>query len=1506
MSSLFEDYTTITQSGLFDAAYYISTNPDVAALNYDPLLHYLEQGARELRNPNAEFDAQSYMALCREQGQEPENPLLHYISVQAALARQKVEAEAEPDVRIGLDRASVSGGSNGTGRHVSGEGWIVARQPVVEVSIAIGEIGSAARYGLTRTDVARAFPQYPGSEQSGFVFTLAGVSPQDTEGAVEIAFAIRTADGQTHRGTMQTALEQAPEPAPQEQPAAEPTYRGLPPLKLEVDSASVDKKGVLNLAGWTVCFAPILTIQVFIDDKRIGAAHHGQLREDVGLAFPDYPGARNAGFSLTAEVSGIEPGRRSLKVEAISSTGIAREVVLPIDIVASAKRAAPQRDVAINLFCDTIELATDGWLMAEGWAICPAETEEITVELNGVEVGSAEIGRERADVGNLFPALPHARKAGFAFRKVTKAVSEGEHMIVLRVRDRDGGEAEIPLPVLARPGRTRDAAPDANAPQPDELLKLNIDIPQTVGGEVEAPVRGNLEIAGWAVARNGVASIDIAVDGEFLTKAYTGVRRLDVYSQFGDWPGALTSGFTALISHRSLPIGKHALSVTLRDEAGNWMRNEFKIEVEEAPETLGPWSLRERMPLAEAELDHRVLAKLDWTPRFWIALAVPATDEAAIRLARRTLSSLAAQAYPNLRVLVLPQGKAVKHDAFADQLLKGFSRLAGKIEIVKRANATLASVIGDMSGAPAYFMALKPGDEVGCDGLVELAVETGLSRDADFIYADDRRISPVTGAIEAFFKPDWSPDLLLSTNYIGRAWCAGERLIARSGMALGALLNTAPYDLVLRLTEIADSIRHVPSVLLQGVHAAPDEAETDLRALTAALERRGIDGTVEEGVAPGIFRVRRNVTTKGLVSIIIPTMAARGLIKVCLDTLKEMTTYRNFEIVCIENIPDDQQDWKTWLRANADVVLETHEPFNWSRFNNLAVAQSRGEYLLFLNDDIEILRGDWLDALLEHAQRPEIGIVGPQLLYPDRRVQHAGMFLAGMGIARHAFRYMAAEDPGYFGLARTQRNVISVTGACLLTRRETFMALGQFDEVHTVVNNDLDYCLRVWKAGLQTVFTPHTTLIHHEQASRVEMDDLYDSSAFNSHWGSLFVAGDPFFHTRLSKDRDDYSCEWEPVQLLVPGRPVFDRETIARILVVKLDHIGDCVTALPAVRRLKKYFPKARIDILSSRASKSIWALEPTVDEVIEFDFFHARSALGMVERTEEDWQVLHDRLAPNGYDLAIDLRKHMETRPVLLHTGARYLAGYDHKGRYPWLDVALEWSEDQASFRKRQHAADDLTNLIDAVLAAAEPDRSLIVPRRPPLPKTPWARKLYKKPVVCIHPAAGNDMKQWPADYFALLINQLQELEDVNIALVGGPDDEPIATAILGNVRDPDAVLSLVGKLKLADLPDFIATCALFVGNDSGPKHIAAGLGIPTIGIHSGIVDSREWGPIGELAIGIDRDMNCSPCYRSKLEDCHRALACLRQILPGDVYRACKRMLSLKYGAKGPKRSIS
>jgi glycosyltransferase involved in cell wall biosynthesis len=281
------------------------------------------------------------------------------------------------------------------------------------------------------------------------------------------------------------------------------------------------------------------------------------------------------------------------------------------------------------------------------------------------------------------------------------------------------------------------------------------------------------------------------------------------------------------------------------------------------------------------------------------------------------------------------------------------------------------------------------------------------------------------------------------------------------------------------------------------------------------------------------------------------------------------------------------------------------EPFNWARFSNLAAAQATGEYLLFLNDDIEITDPDWLDALIEQAQRPEVGVVGPRLLYPDRRVQHAGMFLAAIGQARHAFRYAAEADPGYFGLAATTRNVIAVTGACLMTRRETFDALSGFDESQSIVNNDLDYALRARQQGLLTVYTTHATLIHHEAISRAALDDDYDAAVFDSKWRDLFLAGDPYFSPHLSKSHDEFAVDDEPTQLLVTGRPVLRRDEIRKILVVKLDHIGDCIIAFPAVRRLKQVFPDAHITVLTSHASCPVWQREENGDDTLGVDVFH-------------------------------------------------------------------------------------------------------------------------------------------------------------------------------------------------------------------------------------------------------------------------------------------------------------
>ncbi len=1512
----------LAKSGLFDAAYYVGANPDVAALNIDPLLHYIETGAIELRNPSAAFDARRYAEGCRERGESVENPLLHYLET-GAVQGSTLKLHANPgavadqgagspsvtpealDFLLNLERVQIEPG-RGAAR-LTGIGWCLAASPIVELRVALGSTESRARSGLQRADVARAFPQYQKADHSGFEFTLDPI-PNDQADLVDLLFTARTALGATTQesvpidlGALRAAAAISIDSVPSR--TADQTVFGRPAMRLYIDSAEVDDAGILHVVGWAVCLAPIVSVEVFIGDERLGAAEYGRPRPDVASTHAEYPNARHCGFALHTDISSHGSGERVIKVQAIASTGIFRETVLPLTLSGERRASVPDReDSKVHLFCDQIEVTTGGRCVIVGWAVGAAATERISVLFDGHEIGDAEISIERPDVGNRFPASAHARRAGFSFRHRLAPVSEGEHLVMLR-HLADGDATDIPLPVLAVPGTGPDAPADTAPLAPSEDLRLHIDLPPLIGGRVATPIRSNLEIAGWGLSRRGTVSIDIAIDGERVTSAYTGIRRLDVQRTFPDWDGALTAGFSALLPHRTLPKGQHIVSIVLRDQAGQAARAEFRIEVEEAPDTDGPWALRRRMTPAEIDLATRPLLGAGPRPSFIVVLPLPFGVK-TVKQARATLASLETQAFEHWRLCILTGTRHL--ETLRRVLLDGFDELAHRVELLSGERA-LGQLL-DTGSSVSYVMMLRPGDELGCDALLEFAVDATLHPEADFLYCDERRLNPSSGKIEAFFKPQWSPDLLLSMNYLGRAWCARTdifgrgALLRRAAVRRNELAKMGGYDLALRLTEHAAAIRHVPAVLLQAAGAVAEEDEAERKALQGALARRGIAAAVKPGRAAGTYRVRRKLATGGLVSIIIPTCAARGLIRTCIETLRGLTAYQNFEIVCIENIPADQQDSKDWLRANADRVIETEEPFNWSRFNNLAMTASHGEFLVFLNDDIEIIDPAWLEALLEQAERPEVGVVGPQLLYPDRRVQHAGMFLAGMGVARHAFRYAAEDDPGYFGLALAQRDVIAVTGACLMTRRDTFEALGRFDETHDVVNNDIDYCLRVWRRGLRTIYTPHTALIHHELASRSDIADNYDAAAFESQWRSIFVAGDPFYHPRLAKDRDDYSNEWEPVEVLCAGHPVLARDSIRRILIVKLDHIGDCVTALPAIRRLKRHFPAARISVLTGRASKSVWALEPAVDELIEFDFFHARSSSGLVERSEEDWRELHERLAPHRFDLAIDLRKHWETRPVLKYTGARYLAGFDMKGKFPWLDVGIEWSEDIALIRKRQQTTDELINLVDAVAAAGETDRAVIAQLPAPLADEalaviPKAGRIFRKRVVCVHPSVGNEMRQWPWEYFGLLIDQLIETENVHVILIGGPDEAELGTKILEASAYPTSVWSVIGRIKLGDLPALISRCALFVGNNSGPQHIAAGLGVPTIGIHSGVVDAREWGPMGINACAIHRVMTCSPCYHSKLEDCHRGLACLRGLLPADVLRVCQRLL----GASAP-----
>jgi O-antigen biosynthesis protein len=536
-----------------------------------------------------------------------------------------------------------------------------------------------------------------------------------------------------------------------------------------------------------------------------------------------------------------------------------------------------------------------------------------------------------------------------------------------------------------------------------------------------------------------------------------------------------------------------------------------------------------------------------------------------------------------------------------------------------------------------------------------------------------------------------------------------------------------------------------------------------------------------------------------------------------------------------------------------------------------------------------VIEPGWMEGLMRHAERPEVGVVGARLLYPDGKVQHAGMFWAG-GRGRHAFRFAPQTDRGYFGLAMTTRNVISVTGACIMIRRSWFQTIGGFNESHSIVNNDVDLCLRSRRCGGVIVYEPTATLIHHEGASRRDLRDEYDVNSFSETWGHLLNARDPYYHPNLSRDSDDYSVDKEPIQLIYAGHPLFRREDIRRVIVLKLDHIGDFILAVPALQRLQSYFPEADLYLLTQPESRALAETFVTsVKEVINFQLFHTRSGLGKLDSWEANFADLEPRLSSYHFDLAIDMRKYPDTRPLLRRTGARWLAGYDRGGLFPWLDIALEWEGDEKLIDKRSHIGDDLCRLVDAVALAAVRERKILQTPSLAVSSLPSSRR-----VVCIHPGVGTETRQWPAEYFALLIDLLITNHNVAVLLIGGADEADIAEEVLQKANCRASVRSLVGATKISDLPALLSSAALYVGNNSGPKHIAAGLGVPTIGIHSGIVDAREWGPIGPNAVAIRRDMTCSPCYLAKKEQCPRGLACLTELQPTMVYEVCKQFLQI------------
>lgn len=1394
-------------------------------------------------------------------------------------------------------------------------GWIVCRDPIERLVFENqGSILGIAAIGIVRPDIGSAYPTYPNSEHAGFSVVISNIRLIN-DALPNIDTSVWTLGGKRYGGRLglqSSGAALSTHVSAQQQRASPPL-----PLEVVVDLATVDTNGNLLVGGWAVASTEIVAVQISAGNRQLGLALTGLERRDVAASFPAYPRAMNSGFKFEA-VLPEEPGMslESIQVEVIARNGATRMISAKLArvqadaqpaVTASAGRGGEQLPAdgparsSVQSSCDLAQVTSRGRGVLSGWAVSPHGIKSIKAMIDDVVVGEARLGLMREDVAAAFPDVPDASHSGFVIQFDLNRATDGGAKATLRIEDNQADVLETSVVLQLTDILSIDPVrqpPEAQG-SPDDF-KFYLDSPAIRGQRVIDPITGAVTVAGWAIARHGLKSVTIYFGETRVGNARLGSRRPDIAAVFPDWSDSLMSGFGMFVPAGMLKNGPQNLTLVLTDKRDVKRTEHIQVEVQKTPAGEGDRPLRRKVPVLETDTYARIVQDAGASADFHCVLSISDRDQVR-ELLPITLKSLAMQTYKAWRLTIQLPGR--KNSKLMQDLRAALpADMTGKVQIMAISSRSLADwcaeQAGGAEGISRYVVNIQAGDELAVDCLMQVAMSNVGLAVADFIYGDERRESPVVGRTLPFLKPGWSPELLLSTNYIGRFWFAAPELLESSFSSIADFAEASDYERVLRITERARNIRRVPKVLTERHAKAREDGRRELEALKNAASRRGIAAAIEESPISGTYRFQRELLKPGKVSIIIPSIAARGLVKICIESIRK-SSHGAYEIILIDNIKDASSEWKPWFRKHADKVIEVLEDFNWSFFNNIGADHATGDYLLFLNDDIEVLDPRWMETLMGIAQCEDVGVVGPYLLYPDRTVQHAGLFLSGPGTARHAFRFAREDDPGYFGFALTQRDMIGVTGACMMMRREVFDALGGFNQAHSVINNDLDFCLRCNDVGLSVIYTPHTRLIHHELVSRGKLPDTYDAESFAQEWAEVFSKGDPFFHPDLSRTDDYYSIDTECLREVYAGFPVAHRADIRRIAVFKLDHIGDFITALPAIRRLKERFPSAMLAVVVGPAVTALARAEPAIDEVLDFAFFHARSGLGQKQVTEEDLLGLKSRLEPYQFDLAVDLRKHPDTRHVLQYSGARLFAGFDRTNMFPWLDFALEWEGDPTWVNKRQHVAGDLLNLVDAISNGCEEDRNILhrqagIPVILPPAVAKVSSQLWSRPVIGIHPASGNELRQWPAGHFAALIDMLVTRLPVHVAIIGGPDEKALADTVLAGVCNKTSVWSLVGAHKLSELPDVLSSFALFVGNNSGPKHVAAGLGVPTVAIHSAVVSTEEWGPLGLNAVAIRKDMNCAPCYRAALQDCHRDIACMREISPEHVYSLCLRFLAL------------
>ncbi len=683
---------------------------------------------------------------------------------------------------------------------------------------------------------------------------------------------------------------------------------------------------------------------------------------------------------------------------------------------------------------------------------------------------------------------------------------------------------------------------------------------------------GDLLIVGWAVDEVTKEIPHIKVDKENVIAEVTNVVRLDINHLY-NLDVKTPSGFSIRLSGRlkgrailDFQTKKHqnGIAVKLNSrypyddglETGwekkkrllkkgiNYARTHgvkkairrVKLELKPGSIDYAEWITRhENIDLKSQQEQSK---KFDYRPLISIAMPVYNVE---IKWLEKCIDSVINQTYDNWELCISDDAST---DPKIKKCLEAYEKKEPRIKVVFRkenGHISLATNSALEIATGEFIALLDNDDELPPHALFEVVKVLNERPELDVIYSDEDKIDAEGNRFDPHFKADWSPDTLMGNNYISHLSVYRSSIVKSLGGFRKGYEGSQDYDLVLRVTEQIpeDHIYHIDKVLyhwrtIPGSTASSGEAksyiyDSGVKALTDTLNRRGIKGTVRPGLISGFYEVTYEVLQEELVSVIIPTKNGYDDLKLCVDSIIEKTSYPNYEIIIADNGSTDPKMQELFAeykkQLNERFIVELIDiPFNYSRINNLAAEKASGKYLLFLNNDTEVIEPNWMTTMVSYAQFDRIGCVGAKLYYPDDTTQHAGVLVGIGGVAGHALNNYDRTHCGYFGRLVIDVNYLAVTAACMMVKAADFKAVNEFDETLEVAFNDVDLCLKIYELGRYNVYAHQVELYHFESKSRGYEDTPEKQKRFageikkmQDKWPA-YIAHDPFYNDNLTKE----------------------------------------------------------------------------------------------------------------------------------------------------------------------------------------------------------------------------------------------------------------------------------------------------------------------------------------------------------------------------------------------------